>query len=72
MTRQTDRLEVLAHDLASRYGEEDTLVQGVRAAIAQVPAPATAAFTPERRKRAQGPCARTPQAFHAARESVLA
>jgi hypothetical protein len=30
MTRNTDRLEILARDLASRYGENDRLVCEVR------------------------------------------
>ena len=29
MTRNTDRLEILARDLASRYGEDDYLVCGI-------------------------------------------
>ena len=70
MTRRTDRLEVLAHDLASRYGEEDTLVQGVRETIAQAPAPSNVAFTPERRKRAQGPRARAPLPGVSPRQSM--
>ncbi|NVO04480.1 MAG: hypothetical protein HXX19_00190 [Rhodoferax sp.] len=30
MTRNADRLEVLARDLASRYGEEDRVVCAIR------------------------------------------
>ncbi len=37
MTRNTDRLEVLARDLASRYGEEDSMVWAVRPDTAQKP-----------------------------------
>ena len=34
MSRDRDRLEVLASDLASRYGEQDELVRNVRMSIA--------------------------------------
>lgn len=72
MTRQMDRLEVLALDLASRYGEDDAVVQSVRAAIAQQPAAQAVTFAPERRTGVQGPCARAPEAFHSSRFSALA
>ena len=65
MTRKTDRLEVLAHDLASRYGEADALVQSVRAALPQARVPAPASTEPrstERRVHAQGPLARSKHA----------
>lgn len=40
MTRHTDRLEILARDLASRYGENDQLVRAMcpRSADKRVPA----------------------------------
>jgi len=64
MSRKTDRLEALASDLASRYGEEDSLVQSVRAALPERKAasptvPRTG--TLERRVRKQGPMARSKQ-----------
>jgi hypothetical protein len=68
MTRKTDRLEVLARDLASRYGEGDTVVQSVRAAIVTPASPVVAApHSGERRRHAQGPLARRKQgALHVA------
>ncbi len=63
MTRKTDRLEVLAHDLASRYGEGDELVQSVRAEIPHAPQAQAVQARPgtERRVRAQGPFGRMKQ-----------
>lgn len=64
MSRKIDRLEALASDLASRYGEEDALVQSVLAAIpARVEVHAATARTDhtERRLHAQGPLARNQQ-----------
>ena len=58
MTRQSDQLEVLARDLASRYGEADEVVQSVRAAISPEALAQASTFVPERRLRAQGPRAR--------------
>ena len=70
MTRKTDRLEVLAHDLASRYGEDDALVLSVRAEIPQAPLaqPVQARPAAERRLHAQGPFGRKKpaQALHIA------
>ncbi|WP_117179168.1 hypothetical protein [Rhodoferax lacus] len=64
MTRKTDRLEALASDLASRYGESDPLVQSVREAIpkrrAAVPA-GPRINNAERRFHKQGPMARSKQ-----------
>jgi hypothetical protein len=39
VTRNTDRLEMLAHDLASRYGEEDCIVRDILPIIAAKDAP---------------------------------
>lgn len=68
MTRKTDRLEVLARDLASRYGESDVVVQSVRAAIVMPAAPVSAKpRANERRHLVQGPMARKKQhALHVA------
>jgi hypothetical protein len=51
MSRNQDRLEVLASDLASRYGEHDELVRSVRMSIGArndfcAPKPRLAASTP--------------------------
>lgn len=34
MTRNADRLEVLARDLASRYGDDDRMVCDIRSSVA--------------------------------------
>ncbi len=42
MTRNTDRLEILARDLASRYGDDDCLVCEIRLGAAAKTAAAAA------------------------------
>lgn len=69
MTRKIDRLEVLARDLASRYGEGDALVQSLRSEIQQVQADHPTDVQPrtERRVRTQGPLGRKqPSSLHVA------
>ncbi len=55
MTRRSIQREIIARDLASRYGEGDTTVQSVRNA-SQVDSPMRpVAALPERRLLVQGP-----------------